>query len=115
MYYLLTKKLAVTSGAGNEKYTQPVEMTDANSGQVDFTVYESSASDAITTIQVQESNDLQNWTNVTDFSGTVTNEGYKSFYGASGPIKVAARYIRLKASVDNGTAIVSSGVHLVKA
>ena len=116
MYTELAKRLAVTD---TRQFSQPVSMEGANAALFDYTVY--NISGGTLEVQIQGSNDLQNWATLLD-PPTLTNpiqvdattEGYFYTDGTS-PKYVATdvgfAYVRLAYEMDSAqTAIINSGI-----
>ena len=116
MYSQVEQKLYVTEAAA--AYSQAVSMAGANGVLVEATCfnYTISGGDSLR-ISVEESNDLQNWE---DISGTAaeridfTGIGYDTAQVGS----IAAQYVRLKIEfwaaetpVTSGEAVVAAGIH----
>jgi len=101
MYTQVATKLAIT---GNE-YSQAVSMDDGNAAITDFTVFSLTATSV--TVQIQGSNDLENWVDV----GTATPQTAPGAYSEEA-IGVAWAYVRLKYLVGGaGTVILAAGIN----
>jgi hypothetical protein len=89
--------------------SQAVSMDGANSAQVDIVVISLSGSGATVTVQLQESNDLENWKD--KGSGTApTAVGYTL---AAAVTAISSAYVRVKATASGTTpiAVVSIGLN----
>lgn len=108
MYSRLYDRLVLSTTT--PEYSQAVNMDGFNAALVEIvtTVYGASASIAI---QVQISNDLENWTSApTGGTVTVTAIGYTTASVATG---IAAAYVRVKVTSSAAvTSILSLGVNL---
>jgi len=110
MYEVLSTKAFVNTTSGD--FSRAVRMEGANSVQVEFTVYSVSGTPTTTTLEVQESNDLENWTTYpsTSYSGTntvSTSVGCTSFRASS----ISSQYVRLRWKVSANTAVVGAGIN----
>jgi hypothetical protein len=107
MYIQVASKLSVVTGVAS--YSQAVSMDGANAVMFDITVFSVVASSGTLTIQLEESNDLQNWAEVTSASETfATVTGWKRKVATG----IAAAYVRLKFSfTTNGPYIVGAGIN----
>jgi hypothetical protein len=109
----LATKLALdlNGSAGPPTEVSPaVSMENHNACQVAVTVFRLTASEGLA-IQLQESNDRENWT---DIGGTTTiqTEGFTSITKVTG---IATAYVRVKYSVADsisGIAILAAAINL---
>ena len=102
-YSQLSTKLAVVNGT--DEFSQAV-MMDGNAVQLDATIYNLGGATSLT-IEIQGSNDRQNWSVVTTNNGLVL--GYSSPAKSTG---VGFACVRLRYSVSGaGTVIVAAGVN----
>lgn len=96
MYQQLFTRLAL-SGIGTYEVSQPVAMQGANAAQLDLVIFTLSGSTPTVTLQLQESNDLENWTNKGSSSGALNTTGYSLVAAVTG---IAAGYVRVKATLS---------------
>lgn len=100
MYQQLFTRLAL-SGSGASEVSVPVSMQGANAAQVDYVVMSIAGTSTPTiSLQLQESNDLENWTNKGSAVTPVTATGYALAAAVTG---ISAAFIRLRVSITAGT------------
>jgi hypothetical protein len=100
VYSKLYERLALSTTT--PEYSQAISMEGYNAALVEVVTYVYGAAASIG-IQVQISNDLENWSNApTGGTATVTSVGYATASVATG---IAATYIRVK--VTSAAAVVS--------
>ena len=105
------------------RYSRAVEMTEANAVQVEWSLINNTVMVSGVTVQVQESNDLENWTDVPNGSGTLTDTGYQTFSAPniSGGERIGSAFTRLKYIIETdppgsgGVAILSAGINTLNA
>jgi hypothetical protein len=101
MYTQLFTRLALT-GNGASEVSQPVTMYGANAAQLDIVVFSLSGSSTPTvTCQLQESNDLENWSN----KGSTTAPIAVGYTLATKETGLAAGYLRVKVTLSGTTPI----------
>ena len=103
MYSELASKCAVTFGT--KEFTQAVDMAGANGAQCEVTCFVKGGGNV--SLQLQGTNDLQNWTDVGTaisvtavgfFTGSITGVGYQ--------------YVRIELDqATSGTAILACGIN----
>ncbi|NUN51015.1 MAG: hypothetical protein HUU15_19590 [Candidatus Brocadiae bacterium] len=103
MYAALATKLSVVNSV--DQFSPAVPMDCANAVQLEVTIFNLTATSL--TVEIQGSNDMQNWSVVTTNTGLVV--GYSAPTKSTG---VGFRYVRLRYSiVGTGLAIVAAGVN----
>ena len=107
MYQQLASRLAVDT---NNHYSQPVSMQRANNVFVETMVYEVTGSGNLT-ISVEQSNDLENWDQLSDeISETTVTPGF--YISANAGEKTGAAYVRLKYTMSAGSScILAAGLN----
>ena len=110
MYQQLCSKLSLdsagTDGAVSE-VTQPVTIGGENAVQVETTIFALTATNV--SFQIQESNDMENWTNKGS-AQALAAVGYKLL---TSDAALSATYARLKLTITGtGKAIVAAGFNL---
>lgn len=107
MYQQLASKLFIaTSGS---EVSQPVSMEGFNSARAEVTLFTSSGT---VTVQLQASNELENWTDVIQSPpNTGTGPIYKMFDAVTA---LSAAYIRIKWTANTAAAIIAGGINLSK-
>lgn len=107
MYSQVFSRLHV-SGSGSAEYSQAVQVGEANAAQMDLVVYAITGSSATLTIQLQESNDLENWKDKGSAS-TATAIGYTL---GSLTTSISSSYVRMKISITGTTpsSVVAAGI-----
>lgn len=104
MYTQVATQLVVTTTAA--VFSQAVSMEGANAVQVSLTAF--NLNSATITVQLQESNDLQNWADVSGASFTVSS----AYYGTNKTTGIASAYVRLKYTIaTGGPAVLSAGIN----
>ncbi len=109
MYQQLFTRLALT-GANASEVSQPVPLQGANGSQFDVVVFSLSGTSPQVACQLQESNDLENWSN----KGSATNLTAVGFtLQAAAQTGIAAGYVRLKVTLTGTSPIcvVSAGLN----
>ena len=104
MYNQVGSKCAVPS-TGGDAYSQAVSMAGANAVEVECTIFNLGGATSLS-ITVQQSNDLQNWSNVG--SSTTAVLGFTRLSQSS----IAGQYVRLLYRVvGTGTIIMAAGIN----
>lgn len=108
MYTQLASRLAVSQAAGAE-VSQAVSMEGNNAGKVEITVYNLVTGGTSVTLDIDGSNDMQNWSQIAQYTGI--GVGYGAQANATA---IAYQYVRLKYACvgSGGVAIVAAGVNL---
>lgn len=109
MYVELFSALGL-QGSVTSEVSQAVEMQGANAAQVSAIVFALSGSGSpAVSLQLQESNDLENWSD----KGSATSATAVGFKMCTAVTSIAAAYIRLKITLAGGatTAVVAGGVN----
>jgi hypothetical protein len=110
MYQTLFTRLALNSTFSSE-VSQPVSMQGANAAQVDGVLFSLAGTTPSVSLQLQESNDLENWRN----KGGSTDINTVSYSLGSSVGSINAAYIRLKVTLTGSsspTAVISAGVSI---
>lgn len=110
MYQQLFTRLALSSSTTSE-VSLPVAMQGANAAQIDVVILSLAGTSPTVTLQLQESNDLENWTNKGSSSGTLNATGYTLVAAVTA---ISSGYVRVKATAG-GTgpvAIVNVGLNI---
>ena len=102
MYTQLARNVHVGTA---EQFSQAVSMEGANAIAFNATVM--AFSGGTLTIQLQVSNDLENWFDVTSGTQTYTGVGYKR----KRLTDIAEAYARLSYSLDDDYAVISVGIN----
>lgn len=108
MYQQLFTRLALNTTTLSE-VSQPVSMQGANAAQFDIVVISLSGTSPVVTCQLQESNDLENWTN----KGSATAPSAVGYTLAAAQTSLSAGYVRLKITLSGTSPIcvVSVGIN----
>jgi len=109
MYQQIWTRLAL-SGNNASEVSQPVSMQGANAAQLDVVVLSMAGTSPSVALVLQESSDLENWSNKTTFS-SVTATGYTLFAATTA---ISAGYIRVKATFTGSSspvAVLSAGIN----
>jgi hypothetical protein len=113
MYTTLATRLEVNDS--KTEVSQPISMEGANAAFVDFTVYHFSGT--LLSVQIQGSNDLENWSDIGTAAVTASDEGY--FDGSAQTpnpnpyTDIGLAYVRLSYSLS-GTgveSVINAGVN----
>lgn len=105
MYQQLASKLYIASGSS--EVSQPVSMEGFNAARIDMTLFTSGGT---VTALIQESNDLENWTNHSGGGQTsATGPTYKLFDTVS---SLSSAYVRVKWTATTAGAIIAGGINL---
>lgn len=110
MYQVLATKLYLSASGTASEVSTAVSMEGANSVQVDYTIFSLTGSSPEVSLQLQHSNDLENWTNLGSPSPT-TSVGWKLGPSATA---VTAAYVRVKYLFSAGsgqTAVIAAGIN----
>jgi hypothetical protein len=108
MYQQVASKLYVQ--VGHDQFSQAVSMDGANAVMFEVTAISSSGASPLLTVQLQESNDLQNWEDVS--GAQVANLSAPGYDSDSTAADVAAAYVRLKYTISEGDDFtVASGIN----
>ena len=108
MRSMVFERLALSSGTLSE-VSQAVTMDGANSAQVDVVIFSLTGTTPQVAVQLQESNDLENWRD----KGSVTNITLAGYTLLSAVTAIATAYVRVKMTLS-GTipvAVVSAGLN----
>ena len=109
MYTMVADKFVVTN-ANTPQYTSAVEMGNDNAVYYELTIFTLGGATDLT-ITLEESNDLENWSNPNDTPTAYNSIGYKQKKVPSSA-GIASRYVRLKAAVTGtGTVIFAGGIN----
>lgn len=104
MYYPLSSKLCVVTGT--DQFSAAIAMNGDNAVQLEATVFTLGGATSLT-LDLQGSNDTQNWSSITVSAGLVL--GYSAPNKSTG---VGYAFVRVRYSgVDAGTIIVASGLN----
>lgn len=104
MYTQVASKLAVVSGT--TAFSQAVAMAGANAALFEFTVFAKGGGDV--DVQLQGSNDLENWEEV----GAATGGNAVGYFASTAQTAIAYQYVRLMYTQNtSGTAIVAAGIN----
>ena len=106
MYFQVATKMAVVFGT--DGFTQAVSMEGANAVILDGTLFAKGGGN--TTVTLQGSNDMENWSTTGFTGGSVafTALGYMDGDAST----IAYRYVRLKINhATSGTAIIALGIN----
>ena len=104
MYYRVADRLAITTSAAG--YLQAVNMAGANAVLTDLVVINKGGSCTFTA-QLQQSNDLENWSNVgSPVTMTTTDLGYTTL----GATSISGQHVRLVLTTSANTVIASAGI-----
>ncbi len=107
MNHPLATRLALDSAGTSSEVSQPVSTQGYNAVIWDATLYALTGTNV--SFQLQESNDLENWSNK-GVAQTQTDLGYKLFTAEG---SVTAAYVRLQYTITgSGKAILAAGVTL---
>ncbi len=106
MYTRLARLLCVNKLAN--QVTRAASMAGANAVQLDVVVFVNSAA-ATLTLDIQGSNELQNWVSLGTFATTTV--GYVS---AAKVTNIQWQYVRVRISIATGTAILSIGLNTAR-
>jgi hypothetical protein len=99
--------MALASGGTTVEVSQPVALQGNNAVQVEMTVFRLTATNV--SVQLQLSNDLENWTDEGS-AQTTTAEGYKLFTKIT---SLAAAYARLEFTLTgSGVGVYAAGINL---
>lgn len=105
MYTQVASRLSIQSGS-DPSYSQAVSMAGGNAVYVDITTFSISASTL--TVEVEVSNDLENWVK-TGASVDFTSAGYDTVAATA----ISSAYVRLSYSFESTSkAIVAAGVNV---
>lgn len=110
MYQVLATKLYLSASGTASEVSTAVSMEGANSVQVDYTIFSLTGSTPTVRLQLQQSNDLENWT-------TLGSQSTKDSVGWTlGPsaTAVTAAYVRVKYDFSAGssqTAVIAAGIN----
>lgn len=103
MYAAVSNKLSVVNGT--DQFSSAVAMSGANAARVELTVFANSATSL--SIDLQGSNDLQNWAIVGS-----AHTGYTVGYNSFAETAVSFQFVRLRYYVvGTGTIIVAAGIN----
>ncbi len=110
MYTQLASRLSVSQAAGAE-YSQAVSMDGANAAKVEITVYALASGATSLTLDIEGSNDMQNWAQIVQYTSIAV--GYSA---QSNSTSIAYQFLRLKYTCvgTNGIAIVAAGLNSSK-
>jgi len=109
MYQQLFTRLGLT-GSGTYEVSQPVSMQGANAAQVDVVVISLAGTSPTVTLQLQESNDLENWKDKGSSSGALSATGYTLVAAVTA---ISSGYVRVKATAGGTSpvAVLSVGLN----
>ena len=103
MYAAVSNKLSVVNGV--DQFSSAVSCQGANAARVEFTIFANSATTL--SIDLQGSNDLQNWALV-----GVAHTGFTVGYNSFAETAVSFQFVRLRCYVvGTGTIIVAAGIN----
>jgi len=104
MYHSFADKLVVTG----LQVSQAIDMHDANAAQIELTIYDLGGAVALL-LDIQGSNDLQNWETLDSTSFPSTGFAYHQVQS------IAFAYVRLRYDLDGpGAAIVAIGANTAR-
>jgi len=108
MYTQLASRLSVSQAAGAE-VSQAVSMEGNNAGKVEITIYNLASGGTSLTLDIEGSNDMQNWSQIVQYTGIPVGYGAQSNATA-----IAYQYVRLKYLCvgSGGIAIVAAGINV---
>lgn len=116
MYTELANRLVLTAPGTPyvaTSVTQPIDVTGANATQFSVVCYVMSATNVVITLQ--ESNDLENWTDRSGVGSGVTVTGVGYSLSSSTGATVATRYVRAKlvltGTAAGQTAVIAVGIN----
>ncbi|KAF0244130.1 MAG: hypothetical protein FD180_2791 [Planctomycetota bacterium] len=103
MYAAVSNKLSVVNGV--DQFSSAVAMSGSNAARVEFTIFANSATSL--SIDLQGSNDLQNWAIVGS-----AHTGYVVGYNSFAETAVSFQFVRLRQYVvGTGTVIIAAGIN----
>ncbi len=110
MYTQLASRLAITTSGGAE-YSQAVSLDNMNAAKVEITIYNLASGASSVTLDIEGSNDMQNWSQIVQYTGI--GIGYSAQANST---SIAYQFVRLKyLSVGGGgTAIIGAGINLAR-
>ncbi|MCE9581750.1 MAG: hypothetical protein K8T20_04450 [Planctomycetes bacterium] len=110
MYTQLASRLSATTSEGAE-YSQAVSMDNSNAAKVEITIFNLATGASSVTLDIEGSNDMQNWSQIVQYTGI--GVGYSAQSNATA---IAYQFLRLKYLCvgGGGVAVIGAGVNLAK-